>query len=161
MHGDDGRDMRLVAVGVAHTPYETTEDAPHQGFADDDEATVEIFEECAHELAGIENTHKLTVVYWAHEADRNRSADRAADGTGDRLQDPDGRAADGPAGGHDRQADESDGAFAGRGPARPNPLSICTCMILDVDGRHIRVRGLDALDGSPVVDLKPALQAER
>lgn len=132
---EDEAEMQLVAVGVAHTPYETGDEAPHQGFAGDAESTIEIFEAYGYALEGIEDTHRLTVVYWAHEAERNRS----------------------------EGSDEDDwqGAFVGRGPNRPNPLNICTCMVLAVDGRRIRVRGLDAIDGSPVVDVKPALQAER
>lgn len=124
--------VRIDPVGVVHTPYESTEEAPHQGFADDAEATIDIFEPYAAALSGIEECHRLTVVYWADRADR------------DALVGGDGI-----------------GAFAKRTPHRPNPLSICTCLLLDRAGRNLRVRGLDALDGSPVVDLKPALQAER
>ena len=119
-------------IGVAHTPYESTEDAPHQGFADDADATIEIFDPYAPALAGIEECHRLTVVYWADRADR------------DALVDEDGV-----------------GAFAKRTPHRPNPLSVCTCLLLERTGRELRVDGLDALDGSPVVDVKPALQGER
>jgi len=128
---EDFPEMRLVPVGIAHTPYETTDDAPHQGFADDAESTIEIFEEYADALAGMDDTHRITVVYWAHEADR------------------------------DDFGGEDEGAFARRGPSRPNPLNICTCMVLGVEGRRIRVHGLDAIDGSVVVDVKAALQAER
>ncbi|WP_206539050.1 TrmO family methyltransferase domain-containing protein [Natrinema salifodinae] len=53
------------------------------------------------------------------------------------------------------------GAFATRTPHRPNPLHICTRLLLDRTDWELRVRGLDALDGSPVVDPKPALQAEQ
>jgi tRNA-Thr(GGU) m(6)t(6)A37 methyltransferase TsaA len=119
-------------VGVARTPYETADDAPHQGFADDAEATVEVFERYADALDGVEDAVRLTVVYWADGADQGSL--RGEDGVG---------------------------AFAKRTPHRPNPLSSCTCTLLDREGRRLRVRGLDAVDGSPVVDLKPALQAER
>ncbi|SEW08955.1 hypothetical protein SAMN05216285_2114 [Natrinema salifodinae] len=58
-------------IGIAHTPYESSEDAPHQGFADDAEATNEVFEPYAAALAGIEECHRPTVVYWADRADRD------------------------------------------------------------------------------------------
>ncbi|WP_306052102.1 TrmO family methyltransferase domain-containing protein [Natronococcus wangiae] len=119
----------LVPVGVARTPYESPEDAPHQGFAADAEATIEVFEPYADALAGIDDCYRLTVVYWADRADR------------DALVDENGV-----------------GAFAKRTPHRPNPLGICSCLLPDRTGRELRVRGLD---GSPVVDCKPALQAER
>lgn len=128
---DSHERYELRPIGVVHSPYATPADAPHQGFADDREATVEVFEPYAAHLDGVEEVVRLTVVYWAHEADREA-------GSGDGA-----------------------GAFARRGPTRPNPLNICTCTVLGVEGRELRLRGLDAVDGSPLVDLKPALQAER
>ena len=50
------------------------------------------------------------------------------------------------------------GIFAQRAKARPNRLGHTTCELVAVDGRRLRVRGLDAIDGSPVVDLKPTMQ---
>jgi tRNA (adenine37-N6)-methyltransferase len=47
------------------------------------------------------------------------------------------------------------GIFAQRAKARPNRIGLTTCEIVDLDGRELRVRGLDAIDGSPVLDLKP------
>ena len=47
------------------------------------------------------------------------------------------------------------GIFAQRGKNRPNRIGVSTCEILRVDGRTLHVRGLDAVDGSPVLDIKP------
>jgi tRNA-Thr(GGU) m(6)t(6)A37 methyltransferase TsaA len=47
------------------------------------------------------------------------------------------------------------GIFAQRAKARPNRIGVTTCEVVGVDGRRVRVRGLDAVDGTPVVDLKP------
>ena len=47
------------------------------------------------------------------------------------------------------------GALALRGGARPNPLSVTVCRLLGVDGDTLRVRGLDLVDGTPVLDVKP------
>lgn len=128
---DPDQEFAIRPVGIAHTPYETPEEAPHQGFAGDRTGSVEVFERYADALAGVEDVLRLTVVYWAHLADR------------------------------DRLRYDDEGAFTRRGPDRPNPLNVCTCTVVDVDGRRLRVSGLDAVDGSPVVDLKPALQSER
>jgi len=49
------------------------------------------------------------------------------------------------------------GVFATRSPRRPNPLALTVVELLDRDGATLRVRGVDMLDGSPVVDLKPYL----
>jgi tRNA-Thr(GGU) m(6)t(6)A37 methyltransferase TsaA len=50
------------------------------------------------------------------------------------------------------------GIFAQRGKNRPNRLGLCTCRIVAVDGLAVEVEGLDAIDGTPVVDLKPAMR---
>ena len=50
------------------------------------------------------------------------------------------------------------GIFAQRGKERPNRIGVSRCELLSVDGRDLRVRGLDAIDGSPVLDLKPYLR---
>lgn len=50
------------------------------------------------------------------------------------------------------------GIFAQRGKARPNRLGVTVCRILAVDGLTIDVEGLDAIDGTPVVDIKPVLK---
>jgi len=50
------------------------------------------------------------------------------------------------------------GVFAQRGSPRPNRLGVTTCEILGVHGRRVRVRGLDAIDATPVLDMKPAMR---
>ncbi|HWA60962.1 MAG TPA: SAM-dependent methyltransferase [Caulobacteraceae bacterium] len=49
------------------------------------------------------------------------------------------------------------GIFAQRGKNRPNRLGLCTCRIVRVDGTALEVEGLDAIDGTPVIDIKPAM----
>ena len=50
------------------------------------------------------------------------------------------------------------GAFAQRNKARPNRIGVSRCELLGVDGLTLRVRGLDAIDGTPVLDVKPHMQ---
>jgi tRNA (adenine37-N6)-methyltransferase len=50
------------------------------------------------------------------------------------------------------------GIFAQRAKARPNRLGLTTCELVAVEGRRLRVRGLDAIDGSPVLDIKPTME---
>lgn len=50
------------------------------------------------------------------------------------------------------------GVFAERGPRRPNRLGVTTAEVISAEGRTLRVRGLDAVDGTPVLDLKPTMQ---
>jgi tRNA-Thr(GGU) m(6)t(6)A37 methyltransferase TsaA len=47
------------------------------------------------------------------------------------------------------------GVFASGGPFRPNPIAITPCRIVHVEGNRLHVEGLDAMDGSPVIDIKP------
>jgi tRNA-Thr(GGU) m(6)t(6)A37 methyltransferase TsaA len=49
------------------------------------------------------------------------------------------------------------GVFAGRGPRRPNRIGATICQVLSAEGRVLTVRGLDAVDGTPVIDIKPVL----
>jgi tRNA-Thr(GGU) m(6)t(6)A37 methyltransferase TsaA len=51
------------------------------------------------------------------------------------------------------------GVFAQRNKARPNRLGVTTCELLGVEGRTLRVRGLDAIAGTPVLDIKPHVTA--
>jgi tRNA-Thr(GGU) m(6)t(6)A37 methyltransferase TsaA len=53
------------------------------------------------------------------------------------------------------------GIFAQRARNRPNRLGVSVCELVGVDGRNVHVRGLDAIDGTPVLDLKPVLTAMR
>lgn len=47
------------------------------------------------------------------------------------------------------------GAFATRTPNRPSKIALITCRLLSIDGNRLKVEGLDAYDGSPVLDIKP------
>jgi tRNA (Thr-GGU) A37 N-methylase len=49
------------------------------------------------------------------------------------------------------------GIFAQRGKARPNRIGLCTCRVIAVSGLAVEVEGLDAIDGTPVLDLKPVM----
>jgi tRNA-Thr(GGU) m(6)t(6)A37 methyltransferase TsaA len=51
------------------------------------------------------------------------------------------------------------GIFAQRGKDRPNHLGLCACRLVAREGRRLRVAGLDAIDGSPVLDIKPVFRA--
>ncbi|HET6794588.1 MAG TPA: SAM-dependent methyltransferase [Acidimicrobiales bacterium] len=87
-------------------------------------------------LAGLESFSHLDVVYFFH------LVDEASIVTGAR---------------HPRGNQEwpKVGIFAQRAKARPNRIGVSTCRLLGVDGRRIEVAGLDAVDGTPVLDIKP------
>jgi len=84
-------------------------------------------------LEGIQTGDKLFVLCWLHMADRKTL----------RVH-PKGN-----------PAIPKRGVFATRSPDRPNPIGLCLVDVLAVEGPVLKVRGLDAVDGTPIVDLKP------
>ena len=62
---------------------------------------------------------------------------------------------------HPPSDDRSHGVFATRSPRRPNPIGLTVVELLGRDGPRLRVRGVDMLDGSPIVDIKPYLSSIR
>ena len=120
-------------IGTARTPFETSDDAPRQGFLGDVEGTIELESVYAPGLSGIDTGDDVLVVWFADRADRSVLA-----------LDRDGR-----------------GVFATRSPARPNPVCLTTCEVVAAGDASLDVRGVDMLDGSPVLDLKRPIDPER
>jgi tRNA-Thr(GGU) m(6)t(6)A37 methyltransferase TsaA len=103
-------------------------------------ATIEVDERFGDDcLAGLSDFSHVEVVFVFHQTTER-------DGYGERRA-PRGRA-DLPA----------VGVFCDRGPRRPNRIGVTACRILAVEGRRLRVGGLDAVDGTPVLDLKPVMR---
>lgn len=102
-----------------------------------DRAILTIKPEFAPALKGMEGFSHLWVFYWFHENDRPEA--RATLQVHPR-RDP---------------ANPLTGVFACRAPERPNLIGITACRILKVQGNLVEVEGLDARDGSPILDLKP------
>lgn len=122
----------LHPIGVVHSTLHEMADAPRQGRDAGSEAEIEVFPEYLPALQGIEERDRLLVVCWLDQARR------------DLLQVP-ARAGAGPL----------RGVFATRSPNRPNPVAVYPVELLSVHGTRLRVRGIDAVDGTPVLDLKP------
>ncbi|GAB4373199.1 MAG: tRNA (N6-threonylcarbamoyladenosine(37)-N6)-methyltransferase TrmO [Deltaproteobacteria bacterium] len=140
----------LRPIGVVRSAVRTTEEAPKQGAVAGTEATIEVFPEYAEALVGIERrvlpaketagggshpeaTGKIVVLCWMHLADRKR-----------RKVHPRGQ-----------EQLPLRGVFSTRSPHRPNPISLHTVELLELRGTTLRVRGMDAIDGTPVIDIKP------
>jgi tRNA-Thr(GGU) m(6)t(6)A37 methyltransferase TsaA len=105
--------------------------------AGDERATLTIYREYRRCLEGLEDFSHAWVLWWGHESDRSVRRVRPLHGRAPTIV----------------------GVFASRSPDRPNPVLLTLCRLLDVDpGRgRVRVEGLDAREGSPVIDLKPYL----
>lgn len=117
----------LDPIGVVRSPYATPLDAPRQGELSRAASVIEVDARYEAGLDGIVAGSRLVVVWYAHLADR---AVLARPG--------------------------SDGVFAQRTIHRPNPVGLSEVTVLARDGRRLTVTGLDAVDGTPVLDLKSA-----
>ncbi|MFT3987521.1 tRNA (N6-threonylcarbamoyladenosine(37)-N6)-methyltransferase TrmO [Aestuariivirga sp.] len=124
-------DAQLEFIGVIHTPWTSRLECPRQGRADGPVCEIEIFEPWIPALAGIEKYARYEVLYWLHQSRRDLV-----------LQSP---ANDG----------QVRGTFALRSPVRPNPIGTSIAELVSATGGILKVRGLDCLDGTPLVDLKP------
>jgi tRNA-Thr(GGU) m(6)t(6)A37 methyltransferase TsaA len=128
-------DPRLLPIGTVRSSLTDPAAAPKQGDEGAPEAWIEIAEGVAGGLGGIEAGAELVVLTWLHRAPRDVL----------RVH---------PRGDASRPAT---GVFATRSPARPNPIGLHRVRVLEVDGARLRVAGLEAVDGTPVLDLKPVL----
>ncbi|MCP9630354.1 tRNA (N6-threonylcarbamoyladenosine(37)-N6)-methyltransferase TrmO [Rhodopseudomonas palustris] len=124
-------DAGLVFIGRIRTPWTARGETPRQGSFDGPICRLEIFEPWTQALTGLEKFEQVQVVYWLHQARRDLVLQR-------------GHGHDGPR-----------GTFALRSPVRPNPIGISAAALVGIEGSTVLVRGLDCLDGTPLIDLKP------
>lgn len=125
------------AIGYARTRFTKTSDIPKGlGAKHEDEGVLEILPEFAAGLQDIEGFSHLFVL-WVF--DRSTDFDLIATPPSD-----DGRA---------------HGVFATRSPRRPNPIALTVVELLSRDGARLQVRGVDMLDGTPILDIKPYLSS--
>ncbi len=124
-------DAGLVFIGRIRTPWTSRLKTPRQGRADGPVCRLEVFEPWLEALDGVAAFARLEVLYWLHLSRRDLV----------------------------RQSPKNDGAtrgtFALRSPVRPNPIGTSVVTLVGVEPAAILVRGLDCLDGTPLLDIKP------
>jgi tRNA-Thr(GGU) m(6)t(6)A37 methyltransferase TsaA len=121
----------LKPIGIIHSPYRKRGDAPRQGRLSEKESVIEIYPEYHDGLDGIEDHRHLIALYWFDRSDRSLlKATPPGSGT-------------------------EHGVFATRSPERPNPIGFAVIDLVHRDRERMVVRGLDAFDGTPILDLKP------
>ena len=125
----------IRSIGVVRSELARLEDAPMQGDEGAPAAWLEIHQPVAPGVAGIKAGDELIVLTWLHLAQR------------DVLQVH-------PRGDLNRLLT---GVFATRSPDRPNPIGLHRVTVLEVAERRLRVSPLEAIDGTPIVDIKPVL----
>ena len=124
-------DAGVYFIGRISTPWTSRLETPRQGRLDGPLCRIELFNPWADALSGLEQYERVEVLYWLHLSRRDLI-----------LQSP---ANDGTA----------HGTFSLRSPARPNPIGTSIARLVGIEGSTVLVRGLDCLDGTPLLDLKP------
>ena len=124
-------DAGLVFIGRIHTPWSDRLVCPRQGRLDGPTSRIELFDPWVAGLDSITEFERLEVLYWLSESRRDLVRQSPAD---------DGK---------------TRGTFALRTPVRPNPIGTSIVALVGAEGAILSVRGLDCLDGTPLIDLKP------
>ena len=124
-------DAGLVFIGRIHTPWTTRQETPRQGRLDGPICRIEVFEPWVPALKGLEQFPHIEVLYWLHQSRRDLV-----------LQSP-------------KDDGTVRGTFSLRSPVRPNPIGTSMVELVGIEGAVVLVRGLDCLDGTPLIDLKP------
>ena len=124
-------DAGLYFIGRILTPWKERKDCPKNARESEAVCTIEVGPAFADGLKDVETCSHLVVLYWMDKAPRNLV-----------LQVP----------GH---YGVQRGTFALRSPARPNPVAMSVVKLVRVEGNTLSVVGLDCLDGTPLLDIKP------
>jgi tRNA-Thr(GGU) m(6)t(6)A37 methyltransferase TsaA len=119
------RNLKLKPIGVIHSPYHSRGEAPRQGCGREEISQVEVFKEFEEGLKGIEEFSCIILIYWF---DRSLGYSLIV---------------------------RSRGVFATRSPDRPSPLGLSVVELIARERNVLKIRGVDALDGTPLLDIKP------
>ncbi len=133
-------DYQLLPIGFVRSPLTSLLGCPKQGSEGAPEAWIEIDPAFSDALDDLAPGQEIIVITWLHKANRNFLKV------------------------HPRGNPEAPlkGVFSTRSPDRPNPIGLHRVAILEIQRQgRIRVRPLEALDGTPVIDIKPALMSEK
>jgi tRNA-Thr(GGU) m(6)t(6)A37 methyltransferase TsaA len=124
-------DAGVYFIGRIHTPFATRKDCPRRGDLEGPLCRIELFEPWHDGLTKIAEKSHLQILYWMHEASRDHV-----------LQCP-------------RRDGDAIGTFAIRSPNRPNPIASSIVRLIKLEAGQLMVKGLDCIDGTPLIDIKP------
>jgi tRNA-Thr(GGU) m(6)t(6)A37 methyltransferase TsaA len=125
----------LTPVGYLRSELKRRKNAPRQGYEGAPDAWLEIKPKFAKCLERTVAGDEIILITWLHEAKRNVMKVHPGNDKNNPLT----------------------GVFATRSPDRPNPLGLHRVKIVEMDGLRLRVGPIEAIDGTPVVDIKPVL----
>ena len=130
-----GRSARLQPIGVIHSTLKSRSKAPRQGSEGAPDAWLEVYSEVAPGLDGLKTGHDIIVLTWLHHARREVLKVHPRSDPRNRLT----------------------GVFATRSPDRPNPVGLHRVTVRRITKNRLRIGPIEAIDGTPVVDIKPVL----
>ena len=122
-------------IGVVESPLTDKATAPKQGFEGSPEASLVFEERVLEGLDGIAEGDEVILLTWLDRADRDVLKVHPRSDPSNPIQ----------------------GVFNTRSPDRPNPIGLHQVRVVAIDGNRLRVRDLEALDGTPIVDVKPVI----
>ena len=129
MQGEDI--LELKPIGIIHSPHKNMEVAPYQGYKSEEISQIEVFEEFQEGLKDIEGFSHIIVIFWFHKSEGFHLL----------VKTP--------------WDDVLHGLFATRSPHRPCPLGLTVAELIGRQNNVLEVKGLDAIDGTPLLDIKP------
>jgi tRNA-Thr(GGU) m(6)t(6)A37 methyltransferase TsaA len=128
--------MKLRPIATVRSPLTDLDAAPKQAHEGAPEAWLEFAPDVLDALDGLRAGDDIIVLTWLDRADRDVLRVHPRDDTATPMR----------------------GVFSTRSPARPNPIGLHELRILQIDGLRVRVSALEAVDGTPVIDVKPKLK---
>lgn len=124
-------EIKLKPIGIIHSPFKTIDQTPRWGTLTGAVGEIEIFPQYAEGLHKIEKFSSIEVLFYFHKSRRDIL----------KVTPP--------------HENEERGVFATRAPVRPNPIGLTHMEIIERKGRFLKVKNIDMLDGTPVLDIKP------
>lgn len=128
---EDKHSLELKPIGIIHSPYHDRGEAPRQGYRREGICQVEVFEEFEEGLKDIEGFSHIILIYRFH---KSRGYSLTVTSPWDSVP---------------------HGLFTTRSPDRPNPLGLSVVELVAREENILKVKGLDAIDGTPLLDIKP------
>jgi formylmethanofuran dehydrogenase subunit E len=131
---EEKHSLELRPIGIIHSSYKDRGKAPFQGYRSKRISHIEVFKEFEEGLQDIEGFSHIIVIYWFHKSQGHHLL----------VKTP--------------WDDIPHGLFTTRSPHRPCPLALTVVELVAREKNILKVKGLDAIDGSPLLDIKPYIQ---
>jgi tRNA-Thr(GGU) m(6)t(6)A37 methyltransferase TsaA len=128
---DSRKPFSLIPIGVLHTPFKRSEECPFQGAHAKATGKIVVDKRFQRALKDLDGVTHLFLLTFMHLADRKKLQTVTPHGP------------------------DIHGTFATRSPHRPNPIGLSVVRLIKIKGRRLYVQGVDCLDGTPVIDIKP------